>query len=78
MRIIGALEGRDPELAEQLAREHTLGLAAHVERHGDFLDATSDDVKAGSTVAPVKTGAQEQATERWPLDSRFRGTDELR
>jgi DNA-binding GntR family transcriptional regulator len=44
MRIIEALERRDPELAERLAREHTLGLAAHVEEHGDFLDATRDDV----------------------------------
>ena len=43
-RIIGALERRDSELAERLAREHTLGLAAHVERHGDFLDKRSDDV----------------------------------
>jgi DNA-binding GntR family transcriptional regulator len=43
-RIIEALEGRDPELAERLAREHTLGLAAHVEQHGGFLDATRDDV----------------------------------
>jgi DNA-binding GntR family transcriptional regulator len=40
MRIIQALERRDPELAERLAREHTLGLAAHVEQHGDFLDTT--------------------------------------
>ena len=37
-RIIEALERRDAELAERLAREHTLGLAAHVERHGGFLD----------------------------------------
>jgi DNA-binding GntR family transcriptional regulator len=37
IRIIEALERRDPELAERLAREHTLGLAAHVEQHGDFL-----------------------------------------
>jgi DNA-binding GntR family transcriptional regulator len=44
MRIIEALERRDPELAERLAREHTLGLAAHVEQHGDFLDAARDDV----------------------------------
>jgi len=43
MRIIEALERRDPDLAERLAREHTLGLAAHVEQHGDFLDATRDD-----------------------------------
>jgi len=42
-RIIEALERRDGELAERLAREHTLGLAAHVERHGDFLDAGRDD-----------------------------------
>ena len=77
MAIIEALERRDPELAERLAREHTLGLAAHVEQHGDFLDAASDDVKVSSTVAPVKTGAQERATERWPLGSRFRGNDEL-
>jgi DNA-binding GntR family transcriptional regulator len=38
MRIIEALERREPELAEQLAREHTLGLALHVEAHGHFLD----------------------------------------
>jgi len=25
-----------------LAREHTLGLAAHVEAHGDFLDTKRD------------------------------------
>jgi DNA-binding GntR family transcriptional regulator len=42
-RIIEALERRDPELAEQLARDHTLGLAAHVEQHGDFLDTRRDD-----------------------------------
>ncbi len=44
MRIIEALERRDPKLAERLAREHTLGLAAHVEQHGDFLDTARDDV----------------------------------
>jgi DNA-binding GntR family transcriptional regulator len=38
LHIIEALERRDAALAERLAREHTLGLAAHVERHGDFLD----------------------------------------
>ena len=42
-RIIKALERRDAELAERLAREHTLGLAAHVEQHGDFLDAERGD-----------------------------------
>ncbi len=43
MRMIEALESRDPELAERLAREHTLGLAAHVEQHGDFLDSAHDE-----------------------------------
>jgi DNA-binding GntR family transcriptional regulator len=41
MRIIEALERRDLELAERLAREHTLGLAAHVEQHGDLLDTSA-------------------------------------
>jgi DNA-binding GntR family transcriptional regulator len=36
MRIIDALEARDAVLAERLVREHTLGLAAHVEKHGVF------------------------------------------
>jgi len=37
--IIAALEARDGDRAERLVREHTMGLAAHVERHGNFLDA---------------------------------------
>jgi DNA-binding GntR family transcriptional regulator len=36
--IIAALQTRDASLAERLVREHTLDLAAHVQRHGDFLD----------------------------------------
>ena len=36
--IVSALEDRNAELAERLVREHTLGLAAHVEEHGDWLD----------------------------------------
>ncbi len=38
MNIIEALERRDADLAERLAREHTMGLAAHVETHVDYLD----------------------------------------
>src|SRR5271165_576129 len=43
--IIAALERRDADLAERLVREHTMGLAAHVEQLGDFLDrmAGTDD-----------------------------------
>jgi DNA-binding GntR family transcriptional regulator len=37
MKIIEALERRDTELAERLDRQHTLNLAAHVEKHCDFL-----------------------------------------
>jgi DNA-binding GntR family transcriptional regulator len=35
--IITALEERDTELAEKLARDHTLSLAAYVETHGKEL-----------------------------------------
>jgi DNA-binding GntR family transcriptional regulator len=38
MRIIEALERRDTELAERLVREHSLDLAAFVEKNCDFLD----------------------------------------
>jgi DNA-binding GntR family transcriptional regulator len=38
MQIIDALKARDPDLAERLVREHTLGLAAHVEKHGVFAE----------------------------------------
>lgn len=38
MNIIKALEARDAELAERLSREHTLGLATHVEQHVTYLD----------------------------------------
>jgi DNA-binding GntR family transcriptional regulator len=38
MNIIQALEARDTERAEDLVRNHALGLAAHVARHADYLD----------------------------------------
>lgn len=38
MNIIKALEDRDADLAERLSREHTLGLAAHVEKNVTYLD----------------------------------------
>jgi DNA-binding GntR family transcriptional regulator len=38
MRISEALERRDPELAERLVREHSLDLAAFVEKNCDFLE----------------------------------------
>jgi DNA-binding GntR family transcriptional regulator len=38
MNIIQALEARDTERAEDLVRNHALGLAEHVARHADYLD----------------------------------------
>jgi DNA-binding GntR family transcriptional regulator len=57
--IIAALRAHDPELAERRVREHTLGLAAHVERHGDFLDNPEAD-RAGAESA---TGGNETMSE---------------
>lgn len=37
LRIIDALERRDADLAARLDRDHTLGLAEHIERHCHFL-----------------------------------------
>ncbi|MGH7044636.1 MAG: GntR family transcriptional regulator [Acetobacteraceae bacterium] len=37
MNIIEALERRDADLSARLVREHTFGLAAHVEKYGDHL-----------------------------------------
>jgi DNA-binding GntR family transcriptional regulator len=38
MNIIQALEARDTERAEDLVRQHALGLAGHVKKHVDYLD----------------------------------------
>jgi DNA-binding GntR family transcriptional regulator len=38
MNIIQALEQRATERAEDLVRQHALGLAEHVARHADYLD----------------------------------------
>jgi DNA-binding GntR family transcriptional regulator len=38
IQIIEALEARDTARAEALVRDHALGLAAHVEKHADYLD----------------------------------------
>ena len=39
MNILAAIENRDADLAAKRIREHTMGLAAHIEKYGDFLDA---------------------------------------
>jgi DNA-binding GntR family transcriptional regulator len=38
MNIIHALEARDTKRAEDLVRQHALGLAEHVAKHADYLD----------------------------------------
>jgi len=57
--IIAALYARDPDLAERRVRDHTLGLAAHVQRHGDFLDVRSTGVRSTGPIGhgvPARTG----------------------
>jgi DNA-binding GntR family transcriptional regulator len=38
MSIIQALEMRDTKRAEDLVRDHALGLADHVAKYADYLD----------------------------------------
>jgi len=38
IRIIEAIEDRDPYHAEQLVRDHALELARHVDKYVDYLD----------------------------------------
>jgi len=38
INIIEALEARNADLAARLVREHTLNLAAHIEKHVNYLD----------------------------------------
>src|SRR6266700_2671632 len=38
LSIIEALEARDTKRAEELVRDHALGLAEHVEKYADYLD----------------------------------------
>ena len=52
MSIVEALDRRNADLAERLVREHTLGLATHVEKYGDALDAMSRQSSATAVVPP--------------------------
>jgi DNA-binding GntR family transcriptional regulator len=52
--IIAALRAGDADRAGRLVRDHTMGLAAHVERHGDFLDGPN----AGGVQAANETGGK--------------------
>lgn len=56
--IVDALERRDPDLAERLVREHTLGLAAHVEKYGDLLDG--DPWELPAEARPRRRAAQQR------------------
>ncbi|MDE2319067.1 MAG: GntR family transcriptional regulator [Rhodospirillales bacterium] len=38
MNIVDALEARDPDLSARRVGEHTMGLAAYIEKYGNFLD----------------------------------------
>jgi DNA-binding GntR family transcriptional regulator len=61
--IIAALRARDPDLAERRVRDHTLGLAAHVQRHGDFLDARSPETSAPGSSSIGSNGRGVKASE---------------
>ena len=43
LAIIDALATRDADQAARLVREHTMGLAAHIEAHGGLLDTAQHD-----------------------------------
>ena len=45
--IIAALADRDADMAARLVREHTMGLAAHIELYGDFLDGPKPATDTG-------------------------------
>jgi DNA-binding GntR family transcriptional regulator len=47
--IIAALAEHEADRAARLVREHTMGLAAHVEKHGGFLDAPRSNPKRRNT-----------------------------
>jgi DNA-binding GntR family transcriptional regulator len=76
--IIAALEARDADRAERLVREHTMGLAAHVER---FLNLSHEMGEADARSAPgegAATGSVALATpspgaSRRPLPRSGRG-----
>jgi DNA-binding GntR family transcriptional regulator len=55
--IVAALEARDPDRAERLVREHTLGLAAHVEKFGGFLPSTKSSEESRREYVASETGA---------------------
>jgi DNA-binding GntR family transcriptional regulator len=38
LSIVEALEARNPDISAQRVRDHTLSLAAHIEKYGSFLD----------------------------------------
>lgn len=53
--IIAALAAHNPDLAERLVREHTMGLAAHVEKYGNFPDGVAERPRpSGASVMPVE------------------------
>jgi DNA-binding GntR family transcriptional regulator len=80
MAIIEALERRDPDEAARLAREHTLGLAAHVEQHGDFLDTARDEVAARpkKPSPPRKRGPRGERRSGGPWVPAFAGMTNFR
>lgn len=64
LEIIRALERRNADLAERLARDHTMGLAAHVERHvGVLFQDERDGLDRGTGRGPPGAPPEETTTE---------------
>jgi DNA-binding GntR family transcriptional regulator len=54
--IIAALAAHDADRAERLVREHTLGLAAHVEKFGDWDSRPAPWRRAAPRLNPAPEG----------------------
>src|ERR1700742_4658291 len=76
LKIIEALERRDTELAERLARQHTLDLAAHVGRYRDFFDKK---IRSSCTPSPPGwKGASSASGNPVIPDSSLAASDEVK
>ena len=66
--IIAALERGDADLAEHLVRDHTLGLAAHIERNGALFDDGGRPAPAKTATAAPKVSRQAADVGRRPFN----------
>ena len=78
LAIIDALEKRDTELAERLCRDHTLGLAAYVEKHSEGIwTETSWSAHAAAVTTMIVIHCPCEAEKRCDQPSRQHDRDYL-